>query len=79
MTPILRKRIDFENFDIVYPAVPQQNNTYVKQYLYTHGCTLPFLLFLSLYFYFSVLLCGLIVVAHYSFSGMIVVFSLLCT
>ncbi|VAH04594.1 unnamed protein product [Triticum turgidum subsp. durum] len=28
VTPILRKRIDFENFDIVYPAVPQQNNTY---------------------------------------------------
>ncbi|XP_044428611.1 uncharacterized protein [Triticum aestivum] len=28
VTPILRKRIDFQNFDIVYPAVPQQNNTY---------------------------------------------------
>lgn len=26
VTPILRTRIDFENFDIVYPTVPQQNN-----------------------------------------------------
>ncbi|KAF7101697.1 hypothetical protein CFC21_102952 [Triticum aestivum] len=26
VTPLLRKRIDFENFDIVYPTLPQQNN-----------------------------------------------------
>ena len=28
VTPIMRKRIDFENFDIVYPAVPKQTNTH---------------------------------------------------
>lgn len=26
VTPVMRTRIDFENFDIVYPSVPQQDN-----------------------------------------------------
>lgn len=31
VTPIMIKRIEFERFDIVYPAVPQQNNTHVSR------------------------------------------------
>lgn len=52
VTPIMRKRIDFENFDIVYPAVPQQNNTYVKRYQCAHGHAFPFLycFFLSIFY-----------------------------
>ena len=43
MTPLLRKRIDFENFDIVYPAVPKKTNTYVQCSLYVHGRVFKFM------------------------------------
>ena len=65
MNPILRKRIDFENFDIVYPTVPQQNNWYL--YL-----LFPFLVWLLSYFLHGFLFvfflfsddCGVFTIMH---------------
>lgn len=50
MTPIMSKRIEFESFDIVYPAVPQQDNRYFFFYPFYVSILYMFLLFIIYFF-----------------------------